>query len=386
MNWRVTGLIIGALLFGGVVLQLWAGEAGSLRRPAEAAPPTVKLAGSSSAKGRAGEAGGAAAGTLSGSMRFRGVAIQINTSYQAVETYSELVHEIADLGANTVMLCCTGTMEHAKSQGIYIDHRKTPAPAQMHEIMAEARARGLAVIIMPIVLLSHPRGSEWRGVIEPPNWEDWWKQYRQFIEFFADVAREGGADALMIGSELVSTEKYTSQWVKVIEAARARFKGRLGYSANWDHYKPIQFWDKLDFIGMTTYNTLADKKLPSVDEVAAKWKPVYDEVMNWRKTIEKPILLTEVGWCSQEGAASAPWNYYQNQKATTGGHEEQRRLYEAFLRVWGESSGLNGMIWWEWTPGDGGKDDFGYTPKGKPAEALLRSWFARFNAATEATR
>ena len=32
---------------------------------------------------------------------------------------------------------------------------------------------------------------------------------------------------------------------------------------------------------------------------------------------------------------------------------------------------------WEWTPGDGGKDDKGYTPENKPAEKVLREWIAK---------
>jgi hypothetical protein len=139
----------------------------------------------------------------------------------------------------------------------------------------------------------------------------------------------------------------------------------------------------LDFIGMTSYYTLADKKDPSVAEIAERWRPVHKEIMAWRREIGKPLLLTEVGWCSQEGAATAPWNYYQNMKPTPGGHEEQRRLYEAFLQVWDDSPGLLGVIWWEWTAEPGGPGDFNYTPKNKPAEQVLRRWFAEGQPASQ---
>ncbi len=165
---------------------------------------------------------------------------------------------------------------------------------------------------------------------------------------------------------------------------RGNGEGKLGYSANWDHYRPIEFWDKLDFIGMTSYYTLADKPRPTVDEIVAKWQPIRKDVLAWQAKVGKPILMTEVGWCSQEGAAKSPWDYYQNQHATPEGLEEQRRLYEAFLRVWGESSELMGVIWWEWTTSPGGRDDFGYTPKNKPAEKLLREWFAELRRKTTA--
>lgn len=308
---------------------------------------------------------------------WRGLAMQVASGYKPVETYGALLEDIAGLGANAVLLSVAGYMEHAHAQSIFIDTRKVPCPDDFKAIIQRARQLGLKTVLMPIVLLKNPRGSEWRGVIEPPEWDDWWEQYTEFVLYFTDIAREGQADALMVGSELVSTEKSTAKWVKLIEAVRPRFYGgKLGYSANWDHYRPVEFWDQLDFIGMTSYFTLADKKDPSVDEIAAKWEPIRKDILAWQRRIGKPILLTEVGWCSQEGAAMAPWNYYQNQKATPEGLEEQRRLYEAFLQVWGDTPELLGVIWWEWNASEGGAGDYGYSPKNKPAEQVLRRWFA----------
>ncbi|MBN2447935.1 MAG: hypothetical protein JXO22_14480, partial [Phycisphaerae bacterium] len=233
--------------------------------------------------------------------------------------------------------------------------------------------------LMPMLLLSNPHGREWRGVIEPPDWAKWWHDYREFITYFADIAREGEAAALMVGSELVSTESATVEWVKTIEAVRARFPGELGYSANWDTYQVIQFWDKLEIAGMTTYFDLSDHENPTVAELVQRWKPIYRDITAWQRRIDKPVVFTEVGWCSQSGASVQPWNYYRSEKATPEGHEEQRRLYEAFLTVWEGAPEVGGIIWWEWNTSPGGDDDYGYTPKGKPAEAVLRDWFTRAN-------
>lgn len=313
-------------------------------------------------------------------VRYRGIAVQAQNSYRPIEFYGQIFRDISNLGANTVLLCAAGFMEHAEAQQIFLEARKMPSREEFKTIIGMAKKEGLEVILMPIVLLSKPRGSEWRGVIKPPDWDEWWDDYREFIKYFCEIAREGGAHGLMVGSELVSTEKFTEKWNGVIELAREHFHGgKLGYSANWDHYKPIRFWHKLDFIGMTSYYTLADKKDPSVEEIVERWQPIREEVLGWQREIGKPLIFTEVGWCSQEGAATAPWNYFQNQKATPAGHEEQRRLYEAFLKAWDNAPGVAGVIWWDWSGDPGGPDDFGYTPRGKPAEDVLRDWFAKYN-------
>jgi hypothetical protein len=306
---------------------------------------------------------------------YRGVAMQI-TQPDPLGVYVPLLREIAELGADSVLISPAAYMEHARAQAIFIDALKTPAPDEFAMLLREARKLGLRVLFMPIVLLKYPRGSEWRGVIEPPSWDDWWRDYREFVSYFADIAQAGEADAFMVGSELVSTEKYTSEWIRVVELCRDRFKGKLGYSANWDHYEPVKIWDKLDFIGMTSYYTLADKKNPSIDEIAKRWDPIRENILKWARKTGKPLVLTEVGWCSQEGAAMAPWNYYQNQSASPAGLEEQRRLYEGFLKAWDGAAGLGGVFWWEWSSATGGESDFNYTPRKKPAEAVIRRWFA----------
>lgn len=316
---------------------------------------------------------------------WRGMAIQLREGPAALDIYRPAIREVAALGANTLLLSVAGYMEHARAQAIYIEARRCPSRPDLLTLIREARAQGLRTILMPIVLLKHPRGSEWRGVIDPPDWDEWWKDYRDFIKYFADIAREAEAEAFIVGSELVSTEKHTAEWETTIWTARAHFPGLLGYSANWDHYRPIQFWHLLDFIGMTSYYKLADEKNPSVADIVARWQPFKKEIMDWRQQVGKPLLLTEVGWCSQEGAAIYPWNYYQNMKATPAGHEEQRRLYEAFLQVWDGTPWLLGVIWWEWTSSPGGPDDFNYTPRNKPAEQVLRRWFADGKPALQPT-
>jgi hypothetical protein len=43
-----------------------------------------------------------------------------------------------------------------------------------------------------------------------------------------------------------------------------------------------------------------------------------------------------------------------------------------------------GVIWWEWEASEGGSGDFGYSPKAKPAEQVLRQWFKAGRPTTSA--
>jgi hypothetical protein len=305
-----------------------------------------------------------------------GLAWQITHVYEVVEKARRLIPEIAELGADTVMISAAWYQKDAGSPAVYRDDERMPTEAQWRQIFQIAHDQNLRVILMPIVLLSEPRGTEWRGQIKPPNWDDWFAGYETYIVQMARIAAANGVDMMTVGSELVSTEKYTDHWRHLIRAVRRVYPGRLSYSANWDHYRNIEYWNDLDYIGMTTYHKLSDEDCPTLEALIEAWKPIKERILEWQATIGKPILFTEVGWCSQEGASVEAWNYYRKQEATKAGHEEQRRLYEAFIATWDNVPQVGGVIWWEWTESPGGPEDYNYTPRNKPAEQVLRRWFA----------
>ncbi|MFQ5425344.1 MAG: hypothetical protein ACE5F9_15370 [Phycisphaerae bacterium] len=314
---------------------------------------------------------------------FRGLSVQLHCNSANPDVYDHyhaLVPEVAKLGADTILFVVHAWQEHAGSLDLQLDPRRTPSERDIGRLCDLARTEGLRVILMPVVLLKQPRNNEWRGQIVPKdhNWDGWFRRYTQVMLHFAKLAERHQAAVLMIGSELIKAERYTARWRRLIEEIRQHYRGKLGYSANWDHYQTekIGFWPELDYVGMTTYYKLADGPKPSEIEIEAHWKRIKSDILAFQKEVNRPILFTEVGWCSQEGAASEAWNYYHNQKATPEGHAEQAACYRTFLRVWAAEPVVGGIIWWEWDDTAGGRGDYNYTPRGKPAERVLRRWLA----------
>ena len=305
---------------------------------------------------------------------YRGVGMQIQR-VDWIDKYEQSIDQIADLGADTVLLVVDSRQENGTSSRIYLDMRMTPTPPQLTELIAHAKKRKLRVIVMPIVLLDNPRGDEWRGTLKPDSWDDWFDSYRDMIKQFAWIAQGAGADVLVVGSELVSTEPKLDQWTRTIKEVRQVFKGNLTYSANWDHYTSIPFWNQLDLIGMNSYYKLGDSKEVTVPEIETRWREIQNELLSFQKTVNKPLLFLEVGWCSLANAASAPWDYTQTAEAID--LDLQKRLYQGYFNVWYGNPKLGGFMMWEWPPGEAGTEDRGYTPQGKPAEDVLKHWLAK---------
>lgn len=310
---------------------------------------------------------------------FRGVAMTLHgialCDPNHPDSYYKSVDEIAALGADTVKFVVAAAVENKKSTRIYIDQRSTPDAKALGDLIKYAKGKKLRVVLMPIVLVDRPIADEWRGQLEPLSWEAWFESYRQMIQHYATVAEATGVDLLVIGSELVSTEKYGSEWLKVIQVARSNFKGMLTYSSNWDHFKDIPFWDHLDVIGMNSYWKMGNDRNVSIEEVVQRWQKIQENVLGFARMKGKPLVLLEVGWCSISNAADEPWDYtkeYLQQDL-----ELQRKLWEGFFKAWHGKKGFGGFMVWEWTPGNRPPEDKSYTPENKPAEKVIREYFAK---------
>ena len=306
---------------------------------------------------------------------FRGIALQIHNGSADVP-FESYIDEIAGTGANSLFLVVSGRQENTSSATIFIDLRKTPPDARIKGLITHARRRGLRVVFMPIVLLEDPRAGEWRGKIKPEkgDWDTWWRYYTSFVLHYAQIAQDGGAEVFMVGSELISTEKMEQRWRDLIAKTRRVFRGRLGYSANWDHYTPIRWWDALDIVGMTAYYDLTGGKEPTVERLVEAWKPIRKDILAWQAKINRRLLFTEVGWPNQDTCAQYPWDYTRSSKPDP---TAQANCFEAFFRTWIQEPAVAGILVWKWRDHPGqktGPEDTSYVPMGKPAMGVIRKY------------
>jgi len=318
----------------------------------------------------------------------RGMALTLHSKDPDFD-YSPMLRELPDLGVNFVCVSVHVYQDHGDSLAPSRHPTKTPSDGTIRRVLREARRLGLEIALLPIVLLSSPKDNDWRGNLSPPDlrgrirshakygtpdWKAWFRGYRAVISHYARLAEECRASVFCVGSELSSTEGQLKEWQQVVREVRQRFSGDLTYSANWDHYEHVQIWKDLDFIGLSAYYELTTSKSPSLPELIRSWKGVRHEILRWRKDAgltEVPILFTEVGYPSIDGGASKPWDYTQKTGADL---HEQKLCYQAFVRTWNGRPELGGAIFYEWW-GRGGREDRGYTPRGKPALRVLREWF-----------
>lgn len=287
-------------------------------------------------------------------------------------SYGPLLAEIVALGATQVALVVPLYQTDGTSTALGLDTRLSPTLETLADTARLAARDGLDVMIFPIVRLSAGRPGEWRGTLAPRDRDAWFASYGDQLGDLAGVAALTGAKRLVIGSELstLDGDADLERWRALIDRVRGVFRGKLVYSANWDHYRQAALLDLVDEAGISGYFGLREPNAPDDDATAeAGWRRVRRELEAWRSHRDQPFIFTELGYRSRAGATATPWDEGPGGKPDL---DEQRRGFAAFRHAWSDSTALDGVYIWNWY-GYGGPGTTGYTPRGKPAEAEVRA-------------
>ena len=244
-----------------------------------------------------------------------------------------------------------------------------------------ARKSGIRCLLKPQLWVAGWHDSVWSGEIAmatEADWQAWFRSYREFILHYAELAQKHSFEALAVGTELQGTTLgHESQWRSLIRDVRRVYRGKLTYAANWDHeFEALPFWDAVDFAGVQAYFPLTDKADPSLQDLLEGWKGPVARLEKVAQQHRRDVVLTEVGYRSADRAAVQPWLWKTGDPTNL---ELQSRCYDALFRAVWTKPWLKGVYAWKWFPGyDTSKSasDNGFTPQGKPAEAMLRLWYA----------
>ncbi len=282
------------------------------------------------------------------------------------------IADMAALGVDTVALNFWAFQDDENSSSINLDFSRFSAsyPSLEHAI-EQIHSEGMQVLLKPNVDL---RNGNWRGFINPSD--SWFTGYTEFINGVADFAAENDVEVLSIGTEYRNTESWSQAWRNVAKSVRERFSGDIAYAANWDSYDNVDWWDALDYIGIDAYFPLTNSNNATVDELQTSWKTHADAIEDWLNAdgYSQPVVFTEVGYRSLDGATRRPWEF------NGGGDvdlEEQASAYEALLATMTQRAWWDGAFWWNWEtdPSAGGDQSLGFTPQNKPAAEIVRRYY-----------
>jgi hypothetical protein len=289
------------------------------------------------------------------------------------ENVENSLDELKKTGANYVELINTWYMDSPASNVIYSDSAKTHTDDEIIRTIQETHSRTMKVLLKPHIDV---QDGTWRGNISPSDSAVWCVNYTNFITHFAEIAQNTGVDLFSVGTELASMSgsPHRACWDTLIDAVRSVYTGTLTYAANWDEYKNVSFWDRLDIVGIDAYFPLSDARDPTVTELMDGWISPTVQMENWQATIGKPVIFTEIGYRNVDYCAKEPWS----DSALPSNCECQARAYGSALKAFADKPWFRGMFWWNWFPwSDGGSCcETTFTPQNKLAQQILTREFS----------
>lgn len=291
----------------------------------------------------------------------------------------ESLEKLKQLGANWVSILVTWYQTDPWSSDIH-KTKKTPADESIVHVIKKAHELGMKVMLKPHLDLLDKSDGSWRGEIgclKESGWDEWFSKYRKFLDYYARIANKEKVEMICIGTELSCTATVKGYlWEDMIKGLRKRYKGLLTYAAHWDRYQDIRFWKSLDFVGINAYFPLTEKQQPTYDELLQGWTKWVAEMEEFQQKVDMPIIFPEIGCNSADGAAIRPWEHVSRSEVNL---ELQEDYYKALLNTFWNKEWFYGMYWWYWGTNIrmGGKYNRGFTPQNKPAEIVLRKWYAK---------
>ncbi len=296
--------------------------------------------------------------------------------------YVRTVDEAARMGATWVSLTPFGRTWDLAPTGIDLTY-EAPFEENRRAVLAavrQAHARGLRVFLVPHLWVET---GGWRALIDPGDdagWARWAEAYRAFLLAWADVAREGEVDMLSVGVELRSwvTTPRARSMLAIIADVRRAYRGPLTYSANWDDVEDTLVWGALDLVGINAFYPLADREGASQAELRAGGRSVSARIEALARRMERPVVLTEIGYTTRPDPAVRPWEWPDSMHDVRTDERAQAEAYQALIAPFLDARWCAGFFVWRFyaDPDDVSQEaEWGFSPRGKLAELALRDAF-----------
>ena len=307
------------------------------------------------------------------------------------KTSKATLRELKELGVGWVSLIPFGFMQRLDEPKVHPigDYRAGETDERMRREIRQAKEIGLQVLLKPHLWIVD---GKWRGEIgfdDASAWDQWFDSYEKWMLHYADLAEAEGVDLLVIGVEFRSMEsKLEGRWRRLIRKVRRRFHGKITYSANWDDAESVPWWDAVDYIGIQFYPPLATDARTGASAIRSQVANRLDQIEALSVARGKPVLFTEVGYRASEDALVSPHAWPESQRGVRVDGRAQAVGYREFVEAIRSRPWVTGVYWWKWftDPNTTEEGPAGFSPRGKPAEAILRASYGGNCAAPTGAR
>jgi hypothetical protein len=337
---------------------------------------------------------------------------------------ADSMHKLAETGANSVCISFATTMATPQTPQFRWagDNPRMVTDNEIRHAIDLARKNHLKVILKPVINCDDGTWRAWvkfyrtvtpeeqaagvEGELDPwadapvmrpgevrdlAKWDQWWACFRGFLLHYAKIAEEEHVEMLCLGCEMNSTEEFEDRWRDAIAEIRGVYRGALTYDVNHGRESQVAWWDAVDVISVSAYYAVPPREgvseaeaiqaTTSKEEIAAQLARNKEALKELSAKFDKPILFIETGVTNVRGCARYPWSHPDAKSGHPLDPQEQVNYYAAMFETFWDEPWFMGFAWWDWPARlyerDAAAEHRGFCVYGKPAEDIVRSWYAK---------
>lgn len=265
------------------------------------------------------------------------------TTEQVDSAAAKVLDYVVGLGANTVALTFPIYTDGVHPTKVYGVSGSTPSPATLDLVIKAAQARGLRVMLRPLIDETNIMDSsgDWRGTIKPRSVSGWFAGYRSFITPYLRLAQQDSTDYFDLGVELDSLVFDRSEWAALDSYAAGIYHGELDYGDNWTSWQEGESYAPAAHIGVDAYPDVNLPDSASVAQLTTAWE-------NWLEHRSSSTLRNTV--LQEVGIAAASGSYHHPAAWAEAGRTPvsaiQINWFTAACNA-AQSLGLPGIYFWD---------------------------------------
>ncbi len=294
---------------------------------------------------------------------------------EEIVTYN--LYRLLDVGCNSIILITdwyTNSFSDPTIRPFYRDEPGFPDTnwffptlydEEIEFIINTAHDVGLSVMLKPHVeTLDWPTGAPGRYALQRGigRWDELFESYQQYMNYCAALCERLGVEILCLGCEMESmthtAPNADRRWRDMIAEVRTLYSGELTYSCafagpvtnTWSSPNHVTFWDALDYIGFELYRGLTDKLDPSMEELRAGVRVIFDRYVEpLALQFDRPVLIPEANFMHCDGTNMLPYSP-EDPLEVVCDYGEHAACYQAVHNVIGEivaeEDYFAGIYWW----------------------------------------
>jgi len=289
------------------------------------------------------------------------------------ETMESLQTLVNSTACDTIILAFEALQDTPQSEKINYVGDFIPTDEELKQVIRYAREDlGLRVILKPML---NCKNGVWRAHINffdlevpcEPKWNKWFESYTEYLLHFAKIAEDTNCEMLIIGCELVQTERKEAYWRTLVEKIRGMYTGLLTYNTDKYQEAEIKWWDCLDVISSSGYYP------------ESKWEENLDRIEKVVKKYSKPFFFAECGCMCRVGCSEVPndWSFEGEENKQVQADYYKTMIDECSKRDWIEGFGC-----WDWvsTYQEYPIDNSEYSVYQKPASKIIHNFYVKNQA------